>query len=86
LFVASGARAGAHVDELLAFPDHHAFTPDDVGRIRDVACGRPIITTEKDAVRLAGLGADTEMWILEQDVEIEAGGADLDRALDGIVQ
>jgi tetraacyldisaccharide 4'-kinase len=38
--------------ELLAFPDHHEYTPEDVGNILAHARGRPVATTEKDAVKL----------------------------------
>ncbi|MDH4471013.1 MAG: tetraacyldisaccharide 4'-kinase [Fluviicola sp.] len=50
--------------ELMAFPDHHAFTPNDLLSIRQkvatFASRRfAIVTTEKDAVRLLGF-AETE--------------------------
>ena len=38
--------------ELMAFPDHHDFSEDDVARILRVANGRAVATTEKDAVKL----------------------------------
>ena len=38
--------------ELMAFPDHHAFTRKDIERIKRRANGRTILTTEKDATRL----------------------------------
>lgn len=41
--------------ELLAFPDHHEFTPQDAGRIRERAGGRTVVVTEKDAVKLVPL-------------------------------
>ena len=40
------------VVECVAFPDHHPFDADDVRRIVERAAGRPIVTTEKDAVKL----------------------------------
>jgi len=47
--------------ELLAFADHHAYDGADAERIRRRAHGRPVVTTEKDAVKLerwhARLGA-----------------------------
>jgi tetraacyldisaccharide-1-P 4'-kinase len=50
------AAAGATVAEHCVFPDHHAYSREDVQRIRQVAeragAGR-IVTTEKDAVKLA---------------------------------
>lgn len=50
------AAAGATVVEHCVFPDHHAYSREDVQRVRQVAeragAGR-IVTTEKDAVKLA---------------------------------
>ena len=40
------------VVECMAFPDHHPFTNQDVRRIVERAGGRPVVTTEKDAVKL----------------------------------
>lgn len=41
-------------DEELTFPDHHNFTENDIQTIQTKAKNRPIITTEKDFVRLKG--------------------------------
>lgn len=38
---------------LLAFPDHYPYTGADAARIRAMAGGRTVVTTEKDAVKLA---------------------------------
>jgi tetraacyldisaccharide 4'-kinase len=55
-FVQAVRAAGATVADAVLFPDHHRYTADDVltilGRGRD--CGA-VITTEKDAVKLAPL-------------------------------
>ena len=40
------------VVECMAFPDHHPFSDKDVHRIVERASGRPVVTTEKDAVKL----------------------------------
>ena len=40
------------VVECMAFPDHHPFSDGDVRRIIERAGGRPVVTTEKDAVKL----------------------------------
>ena len=40
-------------DDLLRFPDHHAFSNDEIGEIKSKAIGKLIITTEKDYVRIA---------------------------------
>jgi tetraacyldisaccharide 4'-kinase len=48
--------AGAMVVDHCAFPDHHAYSQDDLGRIRrsaEQAGVDRIVTTEKDAVKLA---------------------------------
>jgi tetraacyldisaccharide-1-P 4'-kinase len=74
---ATGARS-----ELLAFADHHDYTAHDVERIRRVADGRPIVTTEKDAVKLEAhqaMHADARVLVLG--VEVEAGEAALRAAL-----
>ena len=36
----------------MAFPDHHPFSAKDVRRIVERAAGRPVVITEKDAVKL----------------------------------
>ncbi len=56
-----------------AFPDHHRYRPEDFGGLT----GRPIIITEKDAVKCAELpaeysGAD-DIWYLPVTAEPEAG-------------
>jgi tetraacyldisaccharide 4'-kinase len=38
---------------LLAFADHHEFDLEDVMAVARVAAGRPVVITEKDAVKLA---------------------------------
>ena len=40
------------VVECMAFPDHHPFSDRDVRRIAERAGGRPVVVTEKDAVKL----------------------------------
>jgi len=40
------------VVECMAFTDHHPFSSHDVRRIVERARGRPMVTTEKDAVKL----------------------------------
>ena len=45
---------GAEVVDAHAFPDHHAYAPDELMRLIDDAVARDatVVTTEKDAVRL----------------------------------
>ena len=52
------AAVGATVVDHCVFADHHAYSQDDLGRIRRSAAQAGvdrIVTTEKDAVKLAQL-------------------------------
>jgi tetraacyldisaccharide 4'-kinase len=84
LFRASARMAGADVADLIAFPDHHRYDAADARRVLAAASGRPILTTEKDWVKLGGLLGDSQVWMLLQRVELEEGGEALRAALDGI--
>lgn len=84
-FLANARSAGAHVVDALVFRDHHPYDDADLRRIRERAAGRPVVTTEKDAVKLAVLAPDLPLWILEQEVVIEEGGDVLGWALDGLL-
>ncbi|MBM4380369.1 MAG: tetraacyldisaccharide 4'-kinase [Deltaproteobacteria bacterium] len=72
-FFAGLARLGAEVVEGRAFPDHHAFTGEELARLaRDAGrAGARCITTAKDAVRLPPGALDP--WVLLQRVEILHG-------------
>jgi tetraacyldisaccharide 4'-kinase len=61
------ARLASGNVDLLAFADHHPFTEDDAHTARKRAEGRPIVVTEKDAVKLR-VFADVlgETWVLRQ--------------------
>jgi tetraacyldisaccharide 4'-kinase len=68
--------------ELLAFPDHHAFTVEDVRRIRARAGSRTVVVTEKDAVKLAALPAELPtVRVLVLTVHAERGERAIDDAL-----
>jgi tetraacyldisaccharide 4'-kinase len=72
-FDAVRARGGDLVHEL-EFPDHHWFTAADVERASRVARDAHaefIVTTEKDAVRLDGIGSDVPWVALPMSVVIE---------------
>ena len=78
-------ETGADV-ELLAFADHHEYEPGDLERIRERARGRPVVVTEKDAVKLAErsgalLGTLQGVRVLALAVEFEAGAEALRAAL-----
>lgn len=84
LFRVSARIAGADVGDLIAFPDHHRYDAADARRVVAAAAGRPILTTEKDWVKLRGLLRDVRVWMLLQRVELEEGGEALRAALDGL--
>lgn len=84
-FVANARQAGATVDELLRFPDHHAYTARDAERIRRRAGGRPVVTTEKDALKLERLRTELDLWVLGQAVAVEAGRDALEGRLEALV-
>ncbi len=83
-FLHAARAAGADVAGLMAFPDHHAYDDADLQRIRAAAGGRPIVTTEKDWMRLAVLLAADEAWLLAQTVEVESGREAIVAALDRV--
>ncbi|MBI4521213.1 MAG: tetraacyldisaccharide 4'-kinase [Gemmatimonadetes bacterium] len=69
--------------ELLRFPDHHKYTLADAAAIRRRAGSRTIVTTEKDAVKLAPFAdvlGDTRVLALE--VAPERGGEHLESWLE----
>lgn len=53
-FEESLAGAGFRVRRFFGFRDHHPYQPSDLDRIRSAAAGLPVLTTEKDMVRLPG--------------------------------
>jgi tetraacyldisaccharide 4'-kinase len=77
--VAANARAaGARVAATVTFGDHHTYTKADVAGILERAEGRPIVTTEKDWTKLEPLLTRESVWLLVQEVRVEAGGDVLD--------
>lgn len=65
---------GASVREVMAFPDHHRFTDDELAHVASVARSERadlVITTEKDAMRLAGrFPGDVPARALRMDVQL----------------
>jgi tetraacyldisaccharide 4'-kinase len=60
-FLHSVDALGYPVAETHTFPDHHAYTPDDMRML----AGRTVLTTLKDAVKLRGrLPADCDAYAL----------------------
>jgi tetraacyldisaccharide 4'-kinase len=75
-------QAGLEVSEVLAFGDHHEYRLEDLRVVRAAAKGRPVVTTEKDAVKLQALDPELDIWIARQTVVVETGRPQLDAALD----
>ncbi|MBN8566449.1 MAG: tetraacyldisaccharide 4'-kinase, partial [Flavobacteriales bacterium] len=46
------------------FPDHHDFTESDIQTIQKKSKNKPIITTEKDFVRLRGKVNQAQLFYL----------------------
>ena len=81
------ADQGVKILDDLVFPDHHAYTAGDLNLIRDRAgrCGADmIVTTEKDAVKVATLVSRTDrLWALRLRTEIMEGQERLEGLLLG---
>ncbi len=67
-------------DLILEFPDHHAFTGDEIASIREKAKGRRIITTEKDYVRLKNHGLEN-LFFLPIKSSFLSGGENFDQTV-----
>lgn len=75
---------GALVREHRRFPDHHAYADGDLAGLG--AGGRWMVTTQKDAVKLADLGAAAgEFWALEVDLAIDGGLGALEALLETVL-
>lgn len=84
-FRRSAERAGASIASLLTYGDHHAYDASDLDRILRGAAGRPIVTTEKDAVKLGPLAGRAPVWVLAERVRPAAGADEVDRALGRLI-
>jgi tetraacyldisaccharide 4'-kinase len=74
-------RMGVVIAEPRFFRDHHAYTAADVASL--VARGRPVVVTEKDAVKLEPLWPPKPpLVVVRVDLEILDGAAHLDALFD----
>ncbi|MEL6431439.1 MAG: tetraacyldisaccharide 4'-kinase, partial [Planctomycetota bacterium] len=76
-FEATLRALGATVVEHRVFPDHHAFAPDE---LRGLGTERPVVTTAKDAARLAS-GAPPHMLVVDVELRFLTGEDELRAAL-----
>lgn len=73
--------------DLLPYPDHHEYSWGDVQTLLDLAGHRTLVTTEKDAVRLAPFRKQLAgLKILRLGVEVLAGEDRLWRRVEGIME
>ncbi|MCP4251551.1 MAG: tetraacyldisaccharide 4'-kinase [bacterium] len=84
-------RAGGDVRTHLRWPDHHRYDRADLNRLSTEAhrCNvKLLVTTEKDAVKLAELSYDWPVRVLALRIEIDFlddGGTIVERALDRVL-
>ena len=78
-------QLGYDVTEVLAFDDHHDYTGDDLQEIQRISAGRPVITTEKDAVKLDPMTPPFRYWVAKQGLRIEQGDEALMQALNRVI-
>ncbi len=73
-FVESTRVMGATVLAAYEYPDHHDYTDEELVALQDVAAtleANAVLTTEKDAVKLAGRWKETACRLLVPKLEIE---------------
>ncbi|MEO5509641.1 MAG: tetraacyldisaccharide 4'-kinase [Longimicrobiales bacterium] len=70
-FIENARNAGATVDGVTFFPDHHEYDRTDVDNVLKRAGTAPILTTAKDWVKLRHLLPADRVWVLMQHVEPE---------------
>ena len=81
-------RSGVTVLDLVAFPDHHPYTPSDVAAVMAVARkagARALVTTQKDAVRWPGEGGDLPCFTVAMEVDFLEGEEELRGAVRSLV-
>jgi tetraacyldisaccharide 4'-kinase len=71
-FKRSLEQTGMRVATMVTFRDHHRYTPADVSRIDE--CARrenaPVVTTEKDWVKLRHLALARDVWVARLEVSL----------------
>ena len=77
--------SGVDVAKLIAYPDHHNYTIRDAEYIRSASGGRPLITTEKDAIKLVSVFDASDLLVLKQKIVIEEGEERLRKMLENVL-
>jgi tetraacyldisaccharide 4'-kinase len=76
---------GIEVAKAVAYPDHHTYTLRDAEYIWRSAGTMPIVTTEKDAIKLVSVIDPERLQVLKQRVVIENGRDELLAAIDRVL-
>jgi tetraacyldisaccharide 4'-kinase len=84
-FFDQAEECGADLVDAIAFPDHHAYTDAEARELQRLAAGGPVVMTAKDAVKLAPMMKDSDLWILEQRVAFESGREWVLRAVEEVL-
>jgi tetraacyldisaccharide 4'-kinase len=72
--------AGYRLRGFLPFPDHHAYDLSDMARVARESAGLPVVTTEKDLVRIPS-GTPFPVFALRVEVEYLSGWEELSRCI-----
>jgi tetraacyldisaccharide 4'-kinase len=67
-------------DMVLEFGDHHDFSEKDISLIREKAAGAPIVSTEKDYVRLKNAGLE-KLYYLPMRARFLSGAENFDQII-----
>ncbi|HEX9109344.1 MAG TPA: tetraacyldisaccharide 4'-kinase, partial [Longimicrobiales bacterium] len=86
LFLENARAAGARFQQAIVLRDHHDYAPADLVRIREARGEGVVLTTAKDAVKLAVAAPDLPLLVLEQTVRVEAGAAELSARLEAVLR
>ena len=73
-------------DEELEFPDHHDFTESDIQTIQKKSKNKPIITTEKDFVRLKGKVNSAQLFYLPIQSVFLSNGENFNQQINNYVE
>lgn len=72
-------------DQVMTYPDHHNFSAQDIEKINQTANHLPIITTEKDYVRLLGKGITAPLYFLPIKCELIQGQSEWQQQIEHYV-
>ena len=68
-------------DVILKYPDHHHFNENEILEIKNISNNKPIITTEKDFVRLKDSILKEQLFYLPIKSSFVLGGDDFDKTI-----